>query len=160
MKRFPMLRWLLAAVSLLLVGCRDRPEAIDYGIDECAHCKMLISDKQFGAELITVKGRIYKFDSIECLAGYYRTAVRPEDVRSLWTIDYAHPGEWVEAEQALFLHSPDLPSPMGLYLSGFGNVKDLETVKENRGGRILNWTEVVQFVGHTWRKTDDTHSRM
>jgi copper chaperone NosL len=154
------LRWLLPAVNLLLVGCRDRPEAIDYGIDECTHCKMLISDKQFGAELITAKGRIYKFDSIECMAAYYRTAIRPEDVGSLWAIDYAHPAEWVQTDRALFLHSRDLPSPMGLYLSAFGSVGDLDDVKEHRGGRILNWNEVVQLVEHAWRDADHTDHKM
>ncbi len=31
---------------------------------------MLITDNKYGAELITTKGKIYKFDSMECLVEF------------------------------------------------------------------------------------------
>jgi copper chaperone NosL len=48
-------------------SCEVRPDAINYNEDQCEYCKMKISDTRFGAELVTRKGKIYKYDSAECL---------------------------------------------------------------------------------------------
>ena len=54
-----------------------KQEEINYGVDACAYCKMNIVDPKFGAELITKKGRVYKFDAIECMVNYDREMQKP-----------------------------------------------------------------------------------
>ncbi len=54
-------------LTLLISSCGSKPEPINYGHDECEFCRMQISDNRYGAELVTDKGKVYKFDSIECL---------------------------------------------------------------------------------------------
>ncbi len=54
-------------LSLVTASCGSNPEPINYGHDECEFCRMQISDNRYGAELVTDKGKVYKFDSIECL---------------------------------------------------------------------------------------------
>ena len=51
---------------LSLFSCNSEPEPINYGKDECEHCRMMISDNKYGAEILNAKGKVYKFDSIEC----------------------------------------------------------------------------------------------
>ena len=47
----------------LLISCgKKEAEPIKLNSDGCEFCKMKISDGKFGAEIITAKGRIYKFD--------------------------------------------------------------------------------------------------
>ena len=40
--------------------------------DGCDFCKMKIADGKFGAELITEKGRVYKFDDMHCMMNYHK----------------------------------------------------------------------------------------
>ncbi len=135
----------LCAVSL--AACDYKPEPILFGTDDCAHCKMRIADGRFGAEMITSKGRVLKFDAIECMAGYYGEHVQsPSDIHSMWTIDYSKPQTLVRVEPAFFLHSLSLPSPMGMFLSSFENRADLELVREKHPGDVVDWNGVLGLV--------------
>jgi copper chaperone NosL len=64
----------------------------------------------------------------------------------MWTIDYARPQTWVRTDSAYFLQSPNLPSPMGMFLSSFGSREDVERVKEKHTGRIVDWNQVLGLV--------------
>ena len=63
---------LITVLSLLLLfaACSPQPRPIEYGTDLCDFCRMTIVDKQHAAELVTDKGRVYKFDAIECMVNY------------------------------------------------------------------------------------------
>lgn len=138
--------WMLYIVlGITLLSCQKNPEPIDYGRDECVHCKMVISDKKFGCELITQKGKIHKFDSIECLAAYYAGAAVPE-IHSMWTIDFSDPGSWIKADQAHYLRSMNLPSPMGMFLSSYGSREKAEAMKNQLEGDLMNWQDVLSLV--------------
>ena len=52
----------ISMALLLLNGCSKGPKPIDYGNDGCHFCKMTIVDKIHGSELITEKGKVFKFD--------------------------------------------------------------------------------------------------
>ena len=39
-------------------SCSAGPEPIRYGQDNCHHCKMTLTDKRFGAEIVTQKGKV------------------------------------------------------------------------------------------------------
>lgn len=132
-------------LAVWISSCQNNPEPIEYGHDDCAHCRMVISDQKFGGELITQKGKIYKFDSIECMASYYRT-VNIDDVHSLWTMDFSNPGVWVKADGAYYLRSKNLPSPMGMFLSSYSNRDASEAMQGRMEGDLLNWQEVMSLV--------------
>src|SRR5690606_23270005 len=50
----------------------DGPKPINYGKDQCAHCKMTVSDARFGCQLVTAKGRAYHFDDVQCLVAFVK----------------------------------------------------------------------------------------
>lgn len=133
---------LFVCLAACINSCQNNPEPIEYGHDDCAHCRMVISDKKFGGELITQKGKIYKFDSIECMAAYYHN-MNIADVQSLWTIDFSNPGMWVKADAAYYLHSKNLPSPMGMFLSSYASRETSESMKAQMDGELMNWQEVL-----------------
>ena len=55
----------------LAASCgRKKPEPIAYGKDSCSECKMTIIDPKFGGEIISKKGKIFKFDDTHCLAKF------------------------------------------------------------------------------------------
>ncbi|OGU14392.1 MAG: hypothetical protein A2X61_12900 [Ignavibacteria bacterium GWB2_35_12] len=144
-----MLSLILSAT--LINACSREPEPIDYGKDMCSYCKMSIVEKQFGTELITKKGKLEKFDSIECLAAFLQSGVISSgDILSCWITDYYHPGNFLKADESFYLHSENLRSPMGEFLSGYSNINEAKKSMNQHGGNILNWNEVKSLVKKNW----------
>ncbi len=140
----------LAAASGL-TACEPKPEAIDWGKEECAHCKMNIADKRFAAQLLTTKGKAYKFDAIECLAGYINDKkIAKADIHSLWVMDYDNPGTFLTAQKSFFLQSPQFQSPMSLNLAAFANSKAVQAAQQKSGGKELYWDGVRLLVAKEW----------
>ena len=141
---------LLFILSLLIIqACSSEHEPIKYGHDSCEHCRMLITDKNYGAELITQKGKVFKYDSIECLAANQKK-YKKEDIHSMWVVNFYPPNELININFAHFLLSDNLKSPMGLYLSAYKNETNLEEVKNKYGGKKNNWKELTDYVDKEW----------
>jgi copper chaperone NosL len=129
----------------LLAGCADGPREIRLGEEECAHCRMLVSEAAFAAQLRTAQGRTLMFDSVECLAEY---AAGPDaDGARMWVTDFRAPGSWLPAEEAHYLQSPGLRSPMGLNLSAYASQTEAEVQAAEHGGSVLDWSSVLRYVG-------------
>ncbi|HEX6133547.1 MAG TPA: nitrous oxide reductase accessory protein NosL [Longimicrobiales bacterium] len=135
------------ALAVSFAACAPGPEPIAYGEDVCAHCRMVIADERYGAELVTTKGRVLKFDSIECLADYVLREMDSTDIHSLWVTGFRNPGELIRIEDAIFLHSPALRSPMGADLTAFDAADtNAAAVVSEFGGEVLDWDGVLQLI--------------
>ena len=134
-----MLLWLLAA-------CARGPRPIAYGSDACGYCRMVISDQRYGAELMTAKGKVYTFDSIECLASYSLQRRPTGSADSAWVTDFEHPGTLVPAAAAWYLRAPGPSSPMGKGLTAFAPDADTAALRRSFGGEPMRWTDVLALV--------------
>ncbi len=85
----------------LLVSCKVEPQPIEFGHDACHFCTMGIADPIFAAEIVTVKGKVYKYDSIECLIRSHKE-MNTEN-KFILVMDYTNPGTFINAEDATFL---------------------------------------------------------
>lgn len=137
-------------VSFAIAACQSNPEPIAYGEDSCDNCKMTISDPKYGSELISDKGKIFKFDSIECLAAY-SMIINPETIASMWVTDFSNKENFVNTNDAHFLKSENLRSPMGLNLSAYKNQESLAKVKNEFGGVTISWKELLNYVKSEWK---------
>lgn len=138
---------LLSAVTV--ISCQSKPEPISYGEDNCDNCKMTISDPKYGAELITDKSKVYKFDSIECLADF-SLKTEEETISSMWVTDFSNPENLINTKNALFLKSEKLRSPMGLNLSGFSSSSELDKVLKEFDGVKISWDGILKYVSEKW----------
>ncbi len=146
MRLFRNIKYMFSAILLLFfaVACSQEPVEIHYASDECAHCRMMITDDQFAAQLITEKGKAYKFDAIECLAVYHRKNQSELSGSRLWVSNYNEPGTWLDAVEAQYVKSEVIKSPMGASLLALPTKEAaLEHVKD-KPGRLLLWNEVSQ----------------
>ncbi|MEQ9105036.1 MAG: nitrous oxide reductase accessory protein NosL [Rhodothermales bacterium] len=122
----------LALPLLLVAGCTPEPEPFHLGQDEGAYCRMTIDDARFASQIVMKTGRVYKFDSIECLSRYLAEQVQDEtDVHSVWVSDAAEPGQLVNVTEAVFVQHERLRSPMGGGWAAFASVASAqETVPD------------------------------
>jgi len=141
----------LILMSIHIFACSPSPRPIQFGHDQCADCKMIISDPRYGAELVTKKGKIYFYDSIECLAAAYQRAdIDHQDIHSLWVVNFSIPETLIDARQACYLHSENLPSPMGLFLTAFIEKEERERMQREYDGTAMDWEAVLKLVRVKW----------
>lgn len=137
----PMRSLFKKTALLSLMACSASLQPIHYGQDACDHCKMTIVDNKFGAEIITDKSKVFRFDSDECLRNFEQEK-HPQGKQYLVT-DYVKPGEIIDAKTAWFLHSDKIKSPMGGNLAAFKNKADAESYQAKLGGEILDWNSFI-----------------
>ena len=61
---------MVASIWLILLFCSSctiEPQPITYGLEACSSCKMTIVDPRFASEIVTRKGKVFKYDAIECM---------------------------------------------------------------------------------------------
>lgn len=139
---------LLLLGALLVGACNPEPAPIRIGEDACATCLMGIADVRFAAEAVSRTGKTHMFDSAECLASF---TIRSDDpMHSLWVSDFGDPPSLIRVEDAYFLISPTLASPMGLGVSAYGRVEDRDGAVNAFGGRPAIWVEVLDHVRAEW----------
>jgi copper chaperone NosL len=141
--RFTILSISLVVLAIGFSACNNGPQPISYSQDACDFCRMTIVDKQHAAQIVTEKGRNYKYDAIECMVNDLKDWDHPA-ADQLLVADYANPGKLINAKSAHYLISKNIPSPMGAFLSAFENLNELNKAQEQWGGEILNWEELGQ----------------
>lgn len=147
---------LLAALLIVFAGCEPTPQPIQFGSDQGDYCRMLITEPQFASQILNKRGRAFKFDSIECMAAYALTE-DPESFHSHWVPNFENPDEWLQAEEAFFLHSETLRSPMGLYFSAHADRETAEAFRQEYQGEIVDWSTVMDIVKKEWLSETDGH---
>lgn len=139
-----MITLILSMLMSLLLSCSTGPEPINYGFDQCDHCRMTIMDNKFGSEIISNKGKVYKFDAAECMVRFVKDAkIKEEDIKSRLVTDASKPGQFVDAVNAAYLISEKFPSPMGANLSAYGSKVDAEKFQKNFPGELKTWDEIL-----------------
>lgn len=114
--------------------------------ESCHYCRMVISDKRFGAEFVTNQGKVYKFDSVECMMHFYK------DNRDLkgrtYIVDSFSENQLVDFKQASIVLDPNVRSPMG---KGFFASGSREIIEKNNSNKykIMDWTDVLKEIGRS-----------
>ncbi|HEX8038866.1 MAG TPA: nitrous oxide reductase accessory protein NosL [Chryseosolibacter sp.] len=137
---------IVIAVSLisLLLSCTVEPEPLEYGQDACHTCRMTLVDKRFGAELVTTKGKVYKFDDINCMLAFFNSGeVDHRGYAYKLVVDFDKPASFTEATEAFYLKSAALKTPMASQIAAFSRKEDMETRKKELKGIYLVWGELV-----------------
>jgi copper chaperone NosL len=130
---------------VFISSCSSGPSPIKMGTDTCNFCKMTISDNRFGGEIITNKGKSFKFDDIKCLLSF--TQAKDFDkttVKDIYLTDFTGTHSLLKSNDAKLLKSEELKAPMGGTIAAFSNPDTLKIFMEEYHGNILNWQEVYQ----------------
>lgn len=103
-----------ALAALLLVaacGPPEGPQPIVWDREPCAHCRMLISDPAFAAQLHGADGEVESFDDPGCL--FARLEARRPAVRALW-FHHVREERWIRGDAVGFERIDPTPMNHGL----------------------------------------------
>ncbi|NEU09544.1 hypothetical protein GZH53_14555 [Flavihumibacter sp. R14] len=142
------IRKVVAGASVLLIfsvmSCSTGPEPIKLGVDACSFCKMSIADNKFGAEIVTKKGKIYKFDDTHCVAEFVKSnTIDNSDIKETYLVAFNDPHDFIKASESYLYRSDELRSPMGGNIAAFPDSKSLEQAAQNLKGEKVEWTVVM-----------------
>jgi copper chaperone NosL len=139
----------LATVMLLfmLSSCSAQPEPFHYGTDVCHTCKMGIADFKFGMEIITQKGKVYKFDDTGCMIRFLKANNEAEkQVSQLVVINYEKKDDFLDVKKVFFAVSEQVKSPMNFNAAAFESREAAEKFLAGKNGKILSWNEIYNKI--------------
>ena len=138
------MRIVFFALLTTLFSCSTEPEPLQYGEDACHTCKMTLMDKKFGAELVSKKGKVFKFDDVNCMLTFYNSGEMPSsDFLHRLVIDFSQPEKLINAADAFYLKSPEIKSPMASQIAAFEQKEKMDEIKKQYKGIYLVWGELV-----------------
>ncbi len=143
----------LVAALILLAGCGAEPAAgppeIQYGLEECGYCRMIVSEEKFAAAIVDAAGAATSFDDVGCLIEHLRERLAsPEkpaggaSTESIWVHDHAA-GGWIVAQSAWFVHDQRVTTPMGYGLLAFASRQQAEAYASERAATVETWGRVA-----------------
>jgi copper chaperone NosL len=123
----------------------------DRGRPTCDYCRMIITEKEYGGKIKTVKGKTFIFDATECMAAFViKAMVKPAEIQSLWSMHFSQPGRMLNARTAFYLQSNSMMSPMSINLSAYSSRAEAERMRQKHPGEVLTWTHVLEHVRQKW----------
>lgn len=135
----------LVIVAVSMIGCTTEPEPIRYGKEACDHCKMTLVDKKAGGEIVTAKGKIFRFDDTRCIIDYLASgAIKKDNEAKVYLVDYSGDGSFIPSGQAFLLKSDVLHTPMGGNIAAFKDEASRQKVMEQFQGTPLTWAELTK----------------
>ena len=134
---------ILMVALLLTTACRpEKPKPVDIEPgDICSSCKMAISQKRYAAEFIDREGTAVKFDDIGCMFRFVKARALKDSVEAWFVMDY-RAQHWMPAENATYVRSAALPSPMGSGLIALENRAYAEEYSQKYRGKILTFEDL------------------
>jgi copper chaperone NosL len=138
-------------ILALLAACGsgpdlDEPPDVRYGEDVCERCLMIINEARYAAAYVTPDGEPRLFDDIGGMAAYINEAPKdgvPEEVAVFWVHDY-DTEEWLKAEEAFYVESEDLATPMGFGIVAFADKNRAEEWAADQAGTIRSYSELFE----------------
>ncbi len=138
-------RWLSLVAIPVLAACSPAippPAQLDTKTENCAFCRMTVSDRHFAAQIVARGEEPLFFDDLGCLHGYLgeknitgrRVMVYVADHRS---------GDWAPASSALFSRQAALETPMASHLIAHANDESLRLDPAAQGAVRVSASEVL-----------------
>ena len=109
--------------------------------DMCDYCRMAISEKRYAAELINTEGQAFKFDDIGCMTNFVRKNTLKASAYFVMDFDER---QWLKAEDAYYVRSPELPTPMNGNVVAFKDQSRAQQTADGYHGRMVRFDEIFQ----------------
>ncbi len=134
----------IALLIFSISGCSIEPEPIKIGKDNCNFCKMTISDNKYGAEILTKKGRAFKYDDSKCLfSEISEGGIKMDNIKDIYFTDFCNGHALIKSQNSFYLKSDQLKTPMGGDIAAFSSRDSLKFYATQLGGEEVTWTQLM-----------------
>lgn len=129
----------LVFVWLFIASCGNvKPEPIALNKDNCDGCKMTIADPRFACEMVTKKGRVYKFDDIACLKSYLKNEDESK-IKQTLIADFANDHQLKNIHDCYYVEFESINSPMQGNIIAFANKDSAENYAALHNTKAIDW---------------------
>ena len=143
--------WLIFALALF-TGCEkqsvDAPPNIRIGDSVCDECNMIISDERWATATIVEGPRGPEprlFDDFNCQVNY---EVENPDLVVLGRWSHTHDSQqWLRTEDASFLMSLNLRTPMASNVAAFGSMSEANAAQAELAGDVMSFDVAWKRLG-------------
>jgi copper chaperone NosL len=136
---------LLFLLSLSFLSCSNNTKAvpIKLNVDNCDFCKMSIADGKYGAEVLTEKGRTYKFDDIMCMMNYCKENSNTK-ISAYYVHDFIQDNVLIPVTTAHFISGSTIESPMRGGIVAFSSEKDAKEFGTKLNAELITWNAILK----------------
>lgn len=135
---------ILLAVVVMNSSCsQSGPKPIRLNKDECAYCKMTVTNASFAAQIMTAKGRQYVFDDLGCMVSYINENPR-EKGSEFYVADFTKPATFLDVYQAKLISSDSLRSPMRGNMAAFSSIDSMNEYLNRYHAKEITWSSLVK----------------
>jgi copper chaperone NosL len=144
---------LVGSMAMVLAGCQPgeaqaAPPTIRYGEDTCSNCGMIINDPRFAAgyavEIEPGRFNSLAFDDIGDMLGKARQDTE-QTIVAYYVHDYSSE-EWVDADQAHFVVSREILSPMGSGIAAHATAEAAAAMASDLQADVMSWDELQEYA--------------
>jgi copper chaperone NosL len=121
----------------------SQPPEIYYGEDVCVECGMIISDPRFAAAYYTTDGSVKQFDDIGGMAVHY--VEHEETITQYWVHDF-DTEQWLNAEQAYFVMSDQIHSPMDYGIAAFSDEARAKDFASSKNAMVMKFESILDAI--------------
>ena len=136
-----------SVLALLFFSCSAKPEPIVLGKDDCSYCKMTIISPAFGGEIVTKKGKVFKFDDLHCMISFLKAKeVNQKDIMQLLAVNYTKQNEFIDVNKAVFIKGDNLHTPMNGNVAAFSDERSASIQNAHINGQIEYWKNIYTKI--------------
>jgi len=142
-KNLPVHPAILLFSLLLMNSCNTGPHAIVPGKDNCYLCKMTITDPKYGAEILTKKGKVYKFDDVHCLLSFLQSkTLEDTQVKDIYLVDYTGTHSLIKVDESYLLQGDEIRGPMNGNIIAFKDKDSMKNLASQLKAVAISWQQL------------------
>lgn len=133
-----------AAIALLALACAQAPpppSTLDTKNEQCAWCRMAVSDGRFAAQIVAPAEEPRFFDDVGCLRDYLKAARTRPAMAVAYVADHRTKA-WVPAARAVYARVPSIETPMGSHLVAHADAASRDQDPGARGAAPMTPADV------------------
>ncbi len=131
----PLAALATAVFAVACSGGEPQPAALDTRNEQCASCRMAVSDARFAAQIVAPGELPRFFDDVGCLGDFVRAGKAPAG--SVAFVADHRTKAWVRAERASFTRVPGLETPMSSHVVAHADALSRDQDPVTKGGTAV-----------------------
>ena len=136
---------LLATLAAACGGGAPEPAALDTRNEQCASCRMAVSDARFSSQLVAPGELPRFFDDLGCLADYLKAGKAP--VGAVAFVADHRTKAWIRADRAVYARVAGLATPMGSHVIAHADAASRDADADARTGASVAAAELFGPLG-------------